>query len=228
MAVAAQTHVSTTRCGHKYTPACTAPKISHKPLTTKCVRNGSGYTLPTLTFTSNAGIRKIQIREGARTLKSITFKGKGRTQYRLRGVAISTLRLSAGGHPLIVKVTDVRGRSATKRLNFSVCESTTITNQPLSAKCVSTGSGYRLPRLTFASNAGIRRIEVREGSRTIKTITFKGTAKTQYALTGLSIATLGLSSGGHQVSLRITDARGRTASKTLRFSVCVSTPVFTG
>jgi hypothetical protein len=232
LALGAQTHaradVSNTRCGHKYTPACLKPTIK-TTASTKCVSPGSNFSIPRVRFTSNAGIRTIQIREGTKVLKTIRFKGQGPTQYTLKGLAVSTLRLDAGGHPLTVKITDIKGRTRTKRLSFSVCSTTPkIINTPPSAKCVSTGTGYKLPKVTFTSNTGLRSVQVREGSRTLKTITFKGDGTTQYTLNGLSVATLGLASGGHEVSLRVTDVKGRAATKTLHFLVCVSTPVFTG
>jgi hypothetical protein len=231
--MAAQTHaraqVSTTRCGNKYTPACIKPTIKTSPASTKCVSAGSNFTLPSVRFTSNAGIRTIQIREGSKTIKTIKFKGQGPTQYTLKGLAVSTLRLDAGGHPLTVKITDIKGRSTTKTLSLSICASTPkIINNPPSAKCVSTGGSYKLPKVTFTSNTGLRSVQVIEGARTLKTVAFKGTGTTQYTLNGVSVATLGLASGGHQVSLKVTDVKGRTASKTVHFTVCVSTPVFTG
>lgn len=103
-----------------------------------------------------------------------------------------------------------------------------IKTPPVSPKCVSTGSTYKLPTLTFKAPAGLRRVQVREGSKTVKLLTFHGRGTTHYTLRNLTVHTLGLGSGGHALSVRITDAKGRSASKTLRFSVCVSTPVFTG
>lgn len=103
-----------------------------------------------------------------------------------------------------------------------------IKTPPVSPKCIDTGGIYRLPTVTFTAQAGIRRIQVREGSHTVKLVTFKGSGHTKYLLRGLKVHTTGLGAGGHQLSVRVTDARGRSASKTLRFSVCVATPVFTG
>lgn len=220
-------HVGSTKCGSKYAPGCTPPRINNKPLV-KCV-TGSSYTLPNLRFTSNAGIRTIQIREGARTLKLIKFKGRGRTRYTLKGLRISTLGLASGGHPLTVRVTDVRGRTTSKRLSLSVCAATPrITSSPLNAKCVSAGSSYTLPKLTFTSSSGIRRIQVQEGGRTIKSISFSGSGRVNYPLAGLRISSVGLSAGGHPLTVKVTDVRGKSSTKTLRFSVCVTTPVFTG
>lgn len=120
------TRVTNTRCGSKYTPACTKPRITNRALSAKCVAPGTRFALPKITFTSNAGIRRIQIREGARTIKQITFKGRGPTQFAFKRLMISTLQLVAGGHPLTIKVTDVRGRSTVKTLRFSVCKSTPV------------------------------------------------------------------------------------------------------
>jgi hypothetical protein len=93
---------------------------------------------------------------------------------------------------------------------------------------VNVGTRYVLPNITFTSNAGIRSIQVREGAKTIKLITFKGSGPTQYALKSLGISTLGLTSGGHMLSVKVTDVRGRSVSKSLPFSICVTKPVFTG
>ena len=103
-----------------------------------------------------------------------------------------------------------------------------IKTSPVSPKCIDTGATYTLPKVSFSAEAGIRSIQVREGSRTLKLITFRGRGHTKYSLLGLKVPTQGLGAGGHQLSVRVTDARGRSASKTLRFSVCVATPVFTG
>jgi hypothetical protein len=225
----ARAHVSTTRCGNKYTPACVKPTIKTNPASTKCVSPGVDYKLPSIKFTSNAGIREIQIREGSKVLKTVKFKGSGPTQYTLKGIEVTTLRLASGGHPLTVKITDIKGRSTTKSLSFAVCATTPkIINNPPSAKCVSPGTGYTLPKVTFTSNTGLRSVEVVEGAKTLKTVAFKGSGTTSYTLGGVSVATLGLASGGHSVLLKATDVKGKTANKTVHFTVCVSTPVFTG
>lgn len=82
--------------------------------------------------------------------------------------------------------------------------------------------------MTFTSNSGIKSITVKEAGRTLKSITFTGQGPTQYSIKGLLVSTAGLKAGGHPVTVKITDVSGRSVSKTLRFSVCVSTPVFTG
>lgn len=121
-----KSHVSTRRCNTKYTATCTPPKIVSKPVSPKCISTGTGFKLPSITFTSNAGIRKIQVREGGRTIKLITFKGQGQTQYKLNGLSLATRGLGSGGHPVTITVTDIRGRSASKTLRFSVCVATPV------------------------------------------------------------------------------------------------------
>lgn len=126
-ASAVRAHGSTKkRCGTKYTPACTTPKITNKPVSPKCVDVGSTYVVPTITLTSNSGIRKVQVQEGSHSLKSVTFKGQGVTQYSIKSLGLSTTGLASGAHSLSVKVTDIRGRSASKTFHFSICVATPV------------------------------------------------------------------------------------------------------
>jgi hypothetical protein len=133
VATAARPHVGGKKCGTKYTPACkkhhevfTKPRIVTPPVSPKCVNTGATYMLPKVTFTANAGIRTIQVREGLRTIKVVRFKGRGKTKYSLGGLMVATTGLSAGGHQLSVKVTDTRGRSASATVRFSVCVTTPV------------------------------------------------------------------------------------------------------
>jgi hypothetical protein len=126
VATAARMHVSTTRCGSKYTPACTKPKIEHPPVSPRCVSAGVRYALPTVTITSNAGIRRIQVTAAPKPVRTITFTGKGPTQFALKGLGVSTVGLSSGGHVIVFKVTDVKGKTASKTLRYSVCVSTPV------------------------------------------------------------------------------------------------------
>jgi len=126
VATAARSHVSIKRCGTKYTPACTVPKIKPKPPSPACVSAGTRYAVPAITITSNAGIRRILVTDAPKLVRRITFSGSGPTQFALKGLGVSTVGLTAGGHLIIVKVTDVKGKSASKTLRFSVCVSTPV------------------------------------------------------------------------------------------------------
>jgi hypothetical protein len=90
-----------------------------------------------------------------------------------------------------------------------------------------------VPTLTFTSVAGIHRITVKLGDKTVKTVSFTGDGPTQYELKGLTIATKGLSSGSHQVQVAVTDVMSKTTTKSMHFIVCkpmpvATKPVFTG
>jgi len=126
VATAARPHVSGSRCGTKYAPACTRPHIKTPPVSAKCVDTGNTYKLPNVTFTSNAGIRRIQVMAGSRVVKTISFSGRGPTQYKLHGLSVTTLGLGAGGHAITLRITDVKGRSASRTLRYSVCVSTPV------------------------------------------------------------------------------------------------------
>ena len=122
----AGTHALHARCGTTYTPACTKPRISNKAPSPKCVNTGIRYTLPMIRFTSNAGIRLIEVRMGTKVIRRILFKGRGPTSWTVRNLRVPTLGLGSGGHLLSVRVTDVKGRSASRTLRFSVCVSTPV------------------------------------------------------------------------------------------------------
>jgi hypothetical protein len=124
-------------CGTLYTPACKAkPKKKHKPKpkppTTKpkvtvpmspgCKNAGQADTLPTFTFVSNAGLRKIKVVFQSKTLKVFNFKGKGPKQFKLIGVRVPTKGLKAGAHNVTVTAADVKGKSVSKTLRFTICQ----------------------------------------------------------------------------------------------------------
>jgi hypothetical protein len=99
---------------------------------------------------------------------------------------------------------------------------------PTSPGCVNAGPGYKLPNLTFVSNAGLKEIQILVGGTVVKTITFSGGAKSQYVLDGYRLKTAGLASGAHVVTIEVTDARNKSVKKTLNFTICAAKPVFTG
>jgi hypothetical protein len=122
VAQAASAHAKPTRCGTKYTPSCTTPKITNKALSPNCVDAGPSYKLPTFTFVSNAGIKKIQVSLGSQTIKVITFPGQGKTQYSLNNVLVPTKGLQAGPQSVSVEVTDIANKSVSRTLRFSICQ----------------------------------------------------------------------------------------------------------
>jgi hypothetical protein len=118
----AVSHASHARCGGTYTPACSKPKIAFPTPSAACTTAGGFYKLPTLTFTSVAGIRSITLSLGGPSaVKSITFTGGGPTQYKVQGVKIPTKGLPAGPQHITITVKDIKGKTASTMLRFSVC-----------------------------------------------------------------------------------------------------------
>ncbi len=110
------------RCGTTYTPSCTKPRVSYKRPSPRCVKLGPLYKLPNIKFVSNAGLREIQVLMG-KSLKTIKFKKLGPTQYVLKGFKVHTTGLITGAHQITIRVKDVRGKTVTKQLRFSICAS---------------------------------------------------------------------------------------------------------
>lgn len=120
----ASRQVLTTRCGTTYTPACTTPKISNKSPDPLCVDSGIAYKLPTISFKSNAGLKKIKILLGNKVIKTVTFKGQGPTTYNVKRLPVPTTDLVAGAHAISVQVTSLTGKTVHRTLSFSVCKAT--------------------------------------------------------------------------------------------------------
>lgn len=117
-----KSNVATKKCNTTYTPRCTKPHIKNHAVSPQCVNTGIPFKLPVITFTSNSGIRRIQVLVGKRRIENKSFKGQGRSQFKLKTLHIPTVDLLAGKHSVLVKVTDIRGKTVKKTLNFSVCQ----------------------------------------------------------------------------------------------------------
>jgi hypothetical protein len=135
IADAASSNAKGKTCGTLYTPKCKAKPKKHKPKpppTTKpnvtapttpgCKKMGLAAELPTFTFVSNAGLRKIKVVFQAKTLKVLTFKGKGPKDFKLIGVRVPTKGLAAGAHQATVTAVDVKGKSVSKTVRFTICK----------------------------------------------------------------------------------------------------------
>jgi hypothetical protein len=110
------------RCGGASLPACSKPKIAFSTPSAACTPAGDFYKLPTLTFTSSAGIRSVTLSLGGpSSVKSISFTGAGPTQYKVAGVKIPTTGLPAGPQKITIAVKDIKGKTAGTTLRFSIC-----------------------------------------------------------------------------------------------------------
>jgi hypothetical protein len=102
-----------------------------------------------------------------------------------------------------------------------------ITVHSLPTACRAPGSTFTLPTIKFSSNAGIRRVTVKLGSKVLKSKTFTGLGPLSYKIKGLKVKTAGLKKGAHTITIFVKDRFGKTRTRTLRFTVC-SPPQFTG
>lgn len=117
---------SSPRCGGTYTPTCRPPHLTFKTPGAACVKMGPTYKLPTLTFTSIAGIRRIRIVLGSKVLFNKRFSGEGPTQYTLKGRSVPTHGLAHGGHVVTITVTDIVGKSVSRKLRFVICKAAPV------------------------------------------------------------------------------------------------------
>lgn len=108
------------RCGTLYTPTCTKPHITARP-PVGCRKPAKTFTLATIRFSSNAGIRRVTVKLGSKVLKSKKFSGRGPTHYTIKGLKVSTKGLSTGGHTITVTVRDVKGKTVSRTIRFTVC-----------------------------------------------------------------------------------------------------------
>lgn len=112
----------------------------------------------------------------------------------------------------------------------SYCSRPTIATRSLPAACRAPGSTIKLPNIRVGGGTeppGIRKITVTLGSKVLFSKSFKKPGPLTYTIKGLKVHTKGLSSGAHKIKIFARDNFGRTATRTLRFSVC-KPPPFTG
>lgn len=145
--------------------------------------------------------------------------------------AIATVLIAGAAVAVVPGVAS--GVSARCGTTYTVkCRPPHVHNRPASPKCVKNtpGSRYNLPILGFRSTAGIRKIKIRlrNPPRKVYFHRFKGQGPTYRKLKHIHVNTSGLKKGAHFVRITVTDVRGVSRGKTLRFAVCASTPQFTG
>jgi hypothetical protein len=91
--------------------------------------------------------------------------------------------------------------------------------------CQNTGAILSFP-VTASANAGLRKITVTFRGKVIKTVTFSGaTTKKRVAVV---INTRGFKPGLYTLTVKVTDRKGKTVTKTAHFTICHPKPVFTG
>lgn len=104
------------------------------------------------------------------------------------------------------------------------CKKPTVITRSI-VSCQQTGKVLSFP-ISVHANAGLKRAVVRQGGRTIKTKTFPGYPTS--ASFSATVSTHGFGPGLFSLGVTVTDTRGKTASKTVHFTICRPQPVFTG
>lgn len=89
------------------------------------------------------------------------------------------------------------------------------------ARRVRAGARYTLPVLRFASTTGIRRIKIRVRNERRKVFArrYRGRGPTHRSLRHIHVKTKGLAKGAHVLKITVTDVRGRSRTRTIRFVV---------
>ncbi len=100
-------------------PPCLSPTVSTH-VNAKCKKAGTRFTVP-ISVSGNAGIRKVTVKVGGKTVKVYKFKGKGPLSKKLRGL-ILTSGLKHGVYTLKITVVDTRGKSKTISRRFAICK----------------------------------------------------------------------------------------------------------
>ena len=106
------------------------------------------------------------------------------------------------------------------------CKQPTVITRSIVA-CQSRGTLLSFP-IAVHANAGLSQATVRQGGRTIKTKTFPGNPTD--ASFSATVNTHGFGAGLFTLSVTVKDTRGKTASRTVHFTICRArpVPVFTG
>jgi hypothetical protein len=109
------------------------------------------------------------------------------------------------------------------------CTNPTIATT-ISAKCHKVGSTIRLPAIVIKSNAGLKTISISLKGRKKPIKVYKNlNSATKKTVGGITINTKGLKPGAHTITIKVTDSRGKTVTKTVRIAICVpKPPPFTG
>jgi hypothetical protein len=109
-------------CGTRYTPVCTAPNISHIPVSVACHAPASKIHLAAFTASANAGIKKITVTVHSKTVTVLSESGHGAKKKTIRGLTINTAGLAAGAHTITIKIVDNRGKTVTTTYHFAICK----------------------------------------------------------------------------------------------------------
>jgi hypothetical protein len=110
-------HASAPLCGTLYTPPCTAPTVVVKSIVA-CKNTGTELHFP-ITVSGNAGLKSVTVKLGNKTIKTVKYTS--RPKHKSLTVSVNTHGFKPGVYTLTVKVTDVRGKTHTRVVHFTIC-----------------------------------------------------------------------------------------------------------
>jgi hypothetical protein len=110
----------------------------------------------------------------------------------------------------------------------NLCLPTHLVVGPPPVKCQHPGTKVPVPVITVTSNSGIKTVTIKVNGKTIKTIKYSGLGPLRKVIRGLHIDTTGFSHGVKTITVIVTSHHGGPKTVTRRFSICRTTPIFTG
>jgi hypothetical protein len=111
------------KCGHLYQPACKPPAIQHRTVSVGCHKPGAAFTLPSITVSAVAGLKKVTVTVHSRARTILTLSHFNGARHRnLTGLTINTHGLGSGAHVIFVTVIDTRGKKTVQAIPFAICK----------------------------------------------------------------------------------------------------------
>jgi hypothetical protein len=100
----------------------------------------------------------------------------------------------------------------------------------ITTTCHKEGTTIHIPKFTVTAIAGIKTITISVKGRKKPVKTYKNLNSAQKkTIGGLTVSTAGLKPGAHTITIKVTDTRGKTFSRTLHIAICTpKPPPFTG
>jgi hypothetical protein len=118
-AVGVASGANVVKCGGTYQPACASPVVITR-VSTVCHKEGTVVHIPKIVITSSAGLKKITIKVGGRTVK--VYKNlNSAIRKTIGGLTVNTKGLKPGSHPITISVMDTRNKTTTKTVHIAIC-----------------------------------------------------------------------------------------------------------
>lgn len=102
-----------------------------------------------------------------------------------------------------------------------------VLNVKIPPACKHKGSTISIP-ITEKSNAGLKSLTVKFGTKTVLSAKYS-TSPQSKSYADVPVSTAGLKSGVvYSITIKMVDTKNRVKNATLHFTICKTTPIFTG